>query len=238
MRRYSAVVIALGIALVSCGEGGFTDALAKVTSDDLSGLVLMQDKLGEVAAGLDVAEDISGSISHAEAAEHSLDPNSSAEDYRVGGHLGGYLVSYLSPNFIQILVGALQPTRPVISVGTKVELWQTADQADVGIQKTIRALRDERGQTIDSGILTLKDFDEFAVPHLGDDAGGFQQRFSIAVAPSGLVETTVWFRLDRLVAFTSIARVDDGDARARVDRVARDLEAHIRGEVLRVAAGR
>ena len=226
----AATVFALSAMASACGGGGdeLKQALDSLGANDLAIMVLPQEELGDEFADLEVDED-SGFEDNKVRADDTIDPDDTADDLERAGRINGYDLTYSDP-----ALSALDAGEGVIAVSTEVELFEDASAASDFLAKQMDDFGRLEGEEIESG-LTLAEVDTFAVDGLADEAMGLRSRG--AFGDTEFYDTTVAFRLDRLVGAAVLDRADDADVNSQVEEIARKLEGRIEGALLGEVTG-
>ena len=220
------LLLAVALALPACGtqdaELGAARS-AKIPLADLGVMVLPQEELDPLAAGLRISADGSGPTNNADAAADTLDPGDTAKSLSGKGRIGGYELVYEQPN------AAAAKRTGLLSVGTGVELFRDAVYATQHVSKQVGDYDRFEGQTLEGiKLARVTSFDAGAV---GEEAHGVEVT---AVAGKLRVHiTAVYFSRGRLAATAWALRTDGRALADEVSRLALTLDSRIQ----RVLAG-
>lgn len=225
--RITGVSILLSMFLLSAGCGGSSPdtlerALQSAVADDLASMVLPLEEFGPEFSAFEADEE-SGFVDNAQAADDSVDPDDTADDIAAEGRISGYDLEFNDPSS-----AALQSGEGVYLVNTSVELFIDAGAAQANIDKALEEIQELEGEEVDGVILGR--FDISSIPGVGDRALLIES--SIRVGDTTFYVTTVVFNMGRLLGAATVAHVDDVDRSVRVTEIAKLLEARIRGVLL------
>lgn len=214
------LVLAGALVLAGCGVG--QDEAPKaveqptITQAQLAAMVLPQEELGELAAGLEPGA--SGRVDNAQAAEDTPDPNDTGKSLRADGRLDGHEAYYAGT----ALVAQKKKTKGLVLVGTEVELLQDTVYAAQYLHQQVGDLQRFQGKQEDGSRAVVKSFSPAPV---GDEAEGLL--VTVSKGKQKLFTTGVTFRRGRLVGVAMVARPDKQDERAEVEALAAKLDKRI-----------
>jgi len=180
-------------------------------------MVVPRGELGAAAAGLQV-ELLSGETTNARAADDSFDPNDTEATITRAGRVAGYTLLYGDPSF-----SALRRAKGRIDLGSALDLFKTAAQAQAYEAKSLRDLRRVRGRNLDG--VVIERFSTFRVRGLGPAATGL--RIVQRIGRKRVYGTYVDFQIDRILCEAAVTRADQVNADAQAVRIARTLAGRI-----------
>lgn len=228
MKQLSGTVglLLVALALVACRGGDeLTQAVEDLKSRDLAIMVLTQEEWGDLADGFVIDPD-SGPQDNEAAADDSINPDDDSTDFDEAGRETGYELSFDHPDFM----AAFAAGEGVLNLRSEVELFATADEAKVDLERKIGELSQYEGEDIEG--VVVGSHEEFDVSIKGDESGGLTFDSSIPALDLTAYSTVVYFRIDRLSAAVIIGAADDVDVRSEAETAARTLDERIRGVAL------
>jgi hypothetical protein len=215
--RAPLALLALALALgAGRADGAPPSPLAK--------LVVPRSALGSAAAGLQV-DLASGEISNARAAGDSWDPSDTDASLTKAGRLTGFRLLYGDPG-----LQALRRGRGLTDIGTSLDYFKTARQAQAYEAKSLRDLRRVRGQNVGGTI--VERVSTFPVRGLGPAAVGV--RVAQRIGRARLHNTYVEFQVGTLLGEATIWRADA----TKVDAQAIAIAKVLADRIVRYAAGK
>jgi hypothetical protein len=206
------------LALVALLGALASTPAAAAPQTPLAGLVVPRSELGRAAAGLQV-ELISGEVSNERAANDSFDPADTAASLAKAGRLSGYRLIYGDPGFDPLRRG-----RGLIDIGTSLDYFKSPKQASVYEEKSIRDLRQARGQNL--GGVVLEQVGTFRVRGLGPAAIGV--RVVQRLGTKRVYNTYVDFQLGLLVCEAAVRHADPAHVETETVALAQVLADRIR----------
>lgn len=216
--RWSVLAVAtIGLVLVASAGAGSP-------ATPLAGLVVPRSALGRVAAGLQVSL-ISGEVSNARAARDSYDLAETPASVAKAGRISGYRLVYGDPGY-----EALRRGTGLVDLGTSLDYFATAKQAQAYETKWLGDLRRVRGKNLQGVVVErVRSF-----PVRGLVRGAFGLRIVERFGSKRIYSTFVDFQIGRLLCEAAIRRADSASA----DGPAVALAGLLADRVVRYAAGK
>ena len=208
--------LGLGLLALALATAGSAGAVGPKTGR-LPVLVVPRSGLGDAARGLSV-ELGSGLTSNARAAADSYDPTDNPASVGAAGRIVGYLLFYGDPGLESLRRGS-----GLLELGTSVDLFRTAAQAQAFEDKSLRDVRRARG--VDVGGSVVERVATFPVQALGSWSQGV--RTVERVGRKRIYSTLVDFRVGPLLAEAAVRRADATSTDAQTVAIARTLAARI-----------
>jgi hypothetical protein len=202
--RRGAILLLAVLALAACGEQGpepTADRAADIPVGDLALMVLPKEELGELAAGLRLADEDSGPSSNAKAATASLDPDDTGETMRGVGRVAGFDLVYADPK----LLLSKSKAAGVYSVGTSVDLMQDPARAAQFLHSQMAQFDRFANRPLANGA-RISRVGSLDVTTAGEEAKGATA--TVAIGGKRFRVATVAFRRGRLVGSVSVSRAD------------------------------
>jgi hypothetical protein len=213
------------VAVLASGcTGGTTRtaSTAHVTQAQVELMGLPKSAFGRAAAALRTG-DLSGLLTNAQSAAHTLDPRMTSASLTEGGRLYGYVRDYS----LTQTRGAATLTRGagLLKIDTEVDVFRRDAAATALLTRSLTDLRTLLGKKLNGGG-RLERESTFPMPRVADASAGFA--FQVGIEGFHLYFTEVVFRYGRLLARVSEARADARNIKTALISSADMLEQRIK----------
>ena len=154
------------------------------------------------------------------AAANTISPEDTAEDLEAWGRIDGHICFFVDPPAFSRQVSG----RPA-AVSCSVELYETGEQAAEAVRREVADYQRMAGLSL-GGDVTLKSFEEAALPNVGTGAAAGR---AVAVDPSSeevYLELVFWVR-GRVAALITLISLEDIDKKDALDRLAVAMDNRI-----------